>query len=67
MNLPRRRLVLTALAALSLVGCDKIGWPASKASFNGVDITGADYGHTLSLPDQNGTPRTLADFKARSS
>ena len=53
------------LLGLGLSACDKIGLPSSKAAFNGIDITGAQYARTLSLPDQNGQPRTLADFKGK--
>ena len=67
---PRRatRLVgfLAACALLSgLSACDKFGPSSPKTAFNGVDITGAQYARTLSLPDQNGQPRTLADFKGK--
>ena len=34
-------------------------------AFHGVDITGAEYARTLSLTDQYGQPRTLADFKGK--
>ena len=30
-----------------------------------TDITGADFGQTLSLTDHTGKPRTLADFKGK--
>ena len=63
-----RRLITFAgavLAAVSLLGCDQIGLPPSKVPFKGVDITGAEYARSLSLPDQNGQPRTLADFKGK--
>jgi len=63
-----RRLLTFAsavLAAVSLLGCDQIGLPSSKTSFKGVDITGAEYARSLSLPDQNGQPRTLAEFKGK--
>jgi protein SCO1/2 len=53
---------LVLFAALSLAGCDRAG---SSARFNGADITGAEYARTLALPDQNGQPRTLADFKGK--
>ena len=53
------------LLGLGLSACDKIGLPSSKAAFNGIDITGAPYARTLSLPDQTGQPRTLADFKGK--
>ena len=61
----RRLLLLSAAAVLS--GCDKLGLTtgANAPSFRGVDITGAEYARSLSLPDQNGQPRTLADFKGK--
>jgi protein SCO1/2 len=34
-------------------------------SFQGIDITGADYARTLALPDTDGRPRTLADFRGK--
>jgi protein SCO1 len=62
----RRSLLLGACAlAIGLTACDKIGLASSKAAFSGVDITGAEYARSLSLPDQNGQPRTLADFKGK--
>ncbi|WOB11072.1 SCO family protein [Piscinibacter gummiphilus] len=51
-----------ALAAL-LAGCDKL--TGAKTGFKAIDITGADYGKALSLPDQDGKTRTLADFKGK--
>ena len=45
-----------------LAGCDR---PSSKAAFFSTDVTGADYGKSLSLTDQNGQARTLADFKGK--
>ena len=57
-----RRYTLIALAAL-LAGCDKLA--GGKPSFKAIDITGADYGKALSLPDQDGKVRTLADFKGK--
>ena len=50
---------LGALAALPLTGCDLGG----KVSFNGTDVTGADYGRDFRLPDPQGHERTLADFR----
>jgi protein SCO1 len=60
----QRRLWLFGAAAL-LAGCDKLSGLGSKPSFKAVDVTGADYGSKLSLPDQNGQLRTLADFKGK--
>jgi protein SCO1/2 len=60
-----RRLCLIATAAW-LAGCDRAGSPsAPKLQFRGVDISGAEYGRKLELPDQDGKPRTLADFKGK--
>jgi protein SCO1/2 len=56
--------LVTAVALLA--GCDKLSQLASSTpAFKAVDITGADYGSGLSLPDQNGKTRTLADFKGK--
>jgi protein SCO1/2 len=56
-------------AGLALAGCDSGKSGAAAASpplqFQGVDITGADYAKKLSLTDQNGVPRTLADFRGK--
>lgn len=57
----RRALVLAGLAAAVLAGCDRWG----PAAFKGIDITGADYAQALALPDAQGRPRTLAEFKGR--
>jgi protein SCO1 len=46
------------LLALALAACGP-----GKPQFNNTDITGADYGESLQLPDFTGKVRTLADFK----
>jgi len=51
--------------AVSLAACGPGGKPAEKLQFKGTDITGAEYGRTLALTDQEGKPRTLADFKGK--
>ena len=63
----RRTLFIAAALSVALAGCDKLGkTPKPVAeSFRGADITGADYARTLSLPDANGQPRTLGDFKGK--
>ncbi len=63
----RRLICLTALTGAALLsGCDKLGFTsAPKASFQGVDLTGAAYARGFSLPDQNGQLRTLEDFKGK--
>ena len=58
-----RRLLLVLGAAALLCGCEPPG--TSRASFQSVDITGADYARTLALTDQHGATRTLADFKGK--
>ena len=69
MNPVRRSVFLAALLAMALTGCDKPGASSSSAAaavpFRGADITGAEYARTLALPDVNGQPRTLADFKGK--
>ncbi|MGE5386343.1 MAG: SCO family protein [Betaproteobacteria bacterium] len=35
------------------------------APLNNTDITGAEFGRQLSLPDQTGTPRSLTDYKGK--
>jgi len=57
---------ILALAAL-LAGCEKPGSSpgAAAPSFRGVDVTGAEYARSFSLPDPDGKLRTLADFKGK--
>jgi protein SCO1/2 len=60
-----RRLVLTlaaGVAALTLAGCERAAPPQH---FNAVDMTGAEYARQFNLPDFDGKPRTLADFKGK--
>lgn len=59
------RLLITLAVVASLLGCDQLGSPSAQVQFKGVDITGAEYARTLSLPDQYGKPRTLDDFKGK--
>lgn len=59
-----RRCLLLAGAAL-IAGCDRVPGLASKPQFQGTDITGADFGRSLSLPDLDGKLRTLDDFKGK--
>jgi protein SCO1/2 len=63
----RRRLIVLGAAALFLAGCER-GVDAGgrpKASFKGIDITGADYARELNLTDADGKPRQLSDFKGK--
>lgn len=65
-TLPRRSLLALSLAVLvALTACDKLPGKPSSVPYNAVDITGAAYGHALSLPDADGRTRTLADFNGK--
>lgn len=57
------RGLAAALLSVALLGCQKAG--PEHAAFKGVDLTGADYAKSLNLTDQNGQPRSLADFKGK--
>jgi protein SCO1/2 len=60
-----RRLFLISLmagATLALAGCERTTPPHR---FNSVDLTGAEYARQINLPDFDGKPRTLADFKGK--
>jgi protein SCO1 len=59
---------LIALALLlSLGACQPASAPEARAAarFSAVDITGADYGAQLKLPDAHGQERSLAEFKGK--
>jgi len=61
---PSRRMALATAGAallLGMAGCER----PTKQIFNGIDISGADYGRELRLPDIDGRERTLADFKGK--
>jgi protein SCO1/2 len=59
-----RFLAAVAAAALVLGGCDQLGMPG-KSPFQGIDVTGSALGGELRLTDQDGKPRSLADFKGK--
>ncbi len=70
----RRRCVCLAVSALALgllpalSACDRVQHAATTAvspTFKAIDITGAEYAKELALPDADGKPRTLADFKGK--
>lgn len=48
------------LFVLALGGCEK-----GPPQFDSVDISGANYARDFALTDQNGKPRTLADFRGK--
>jgi protein SCO1/2 len=62
MKTRRLLLSLAAVGALALSGCERAAPPHH---FNAIDLTGATYAHGFDLPDFNGKPRTLADFKGK--
>jgi protein SCO1 len=53
---------LAGCGALALSGCERAAPPHR---FNAIDLTGASYAQGFDLPDFNGKPRTLADFKGK--
>lgn len=72
LKLDRRHLMLAAASAAAtlLAACDRqdgssAGTSGGKATFTGVDITGAKYASRLDLPDAQGKQRTLAEFKGK--
>ena len=62
MNSRQFLIALAAVGALALSGCER---RAPAHHFNAVDLTGAEYARQFNLPDFDGKPRTLADFKGK--
>jgi protein SCO1 len=56
----QRRHLLWAAAALGACSAEK-----PKPAFKNIDITGAEYAKTLSLPDVDGKTRTLEEWKGK--
>ena len=60
----QRRLALAAFSATvlaaALAGCGQ-----DKPPFQSVDVTGADYAKDIRLPDADGKPRSLQDFRGK--
>jgi protein SCO1/2 len=65
MNLFRRQVVAAALSTLALAACDPPANAPKALSFRSTDITGAEFARHLELPDADGKPRTLADWKGK--
>ena len=61
----RRDVVVAPLLAVALAGCDRLSPGASAPTFFSTDITGAEFARKLELPDADGKPRTLADWKGK--
>ena len=53
---------LSATVIGGLVGCDK---KPAKPTFQGIDLTGAEYAKDFQLPDQDGKTRSLKDFAGK--
>jgi protein SCO1/2 len=52
--------IFALIVVLVLTGCH-----GDKAAFESTDVTGADFGKTFTLTDQNGKQRTLQDFRGQ--
>jgi protein SCO1 len=50
---------LSLVVPVAVLGC------SAKPTFNGIDITGADYAQAFNLTDHNGQSRSLADFRGK--
>lgn len=61
--------ILALVAGMLLAGCSPSSTPTAPAppqnTFQGVDITGAEYAKVLSLTDADGARRTLDEFKGK--
>lgn len=60
----KKRLFLCLALGLGLAACDQLSG-GNKPAFKGVELTGAEYARELKLEDQNGRPRSLAEFKGK--
>lgn len=58
------RSLAVLVLLISFAACDNSA-KVSQAQFQGIDITGADYGKALKLSDHTGKIRTLEDFKGK--
>lgn len=52
--------ILPLIIALVLTGCH-----GDKPAFESTDVTGADFGKTFALTDQNGKQKSLQDFRGQ--
>lgn len=59
-----RRAFAIGVAAL-LGGCDRIAGIGARPTFHFTDITGAEFARKLELPDADGKPRSLADWRGK--
>jgi protein SCO1/2 len=61
----RRRFALGLAGAAVLAGCDRLTGKSSAPTFHFTDISGAEFARKLELPDVDGKPRSLADWKGK--
>ena len=61
----RRRFALGLAGAAVLAGCDRLTGKSSTPTFHFTDITGAEFARKLELPDVDGKPRSLADWRGK--
>jgi len=68
MTMDKRQVLKSVLATAMgmagvglLAGCNR----ETKASFQGVDVTGAEYARDFALPDATGQQRSLKDFAGK--
>jgi protein SCO1 len=67
----RALATLIVVSSLLIGGCDKqqggagLFSTSAKAAFKNTDVTGLEYAKDFALPDFNGKPRTLADFRGK--
>ena len=61
----RRGVVLGLGGLLVLAGCDRLTGASAGPALHFTDITGAEFARRLDLPDADGKPRTLADWKGK--
>jgi protein SCO1/2 len=63
MTTTRRSFAIATVAVLG--GCDRIAGIGAKPTFHFTDITGAEFARKLELPDADGKPRSLADWRGK--
>ncbi|MBD7961022.1 MULTISPECIES: SCO family protein [Comamonas] len=63
----RRHALQTLMVGASAIGAATVlmGCKPKPISFEGVDITGAEYGQDFPLPDAYGKPRSVSEFAGK--
>ena len=65
MSSTRRGFALGLAGTALLAGCDRLVGKSTAPTFRFTDITGAEFARKLELPDVDGKPRSLADWKGK--